>query len=241
MADAIDTVAKKFPDTKFAIIDCSIRRPQGQADERPRPPLQRAGGGLPRRLPRRAASRSARRGASRRSAPSAARRSRRSTTTSPATRPARRRRAGHQDPERATRRTSSTRQVQGDRAEPDRARAPTSSSRSPAAAASARSTRRRRRASGASASTPTRRYLGPHILTSALKKVDVAVFTRSSRPGRHVQGRHGHVFDLEERRRRHRQDQLARCPRLDRRAGCKQDPASRSRRARSRASPTRVK
>ena len=34
----------------------------------------------------------------------------------------------------------------------------------------------RSRTSGASASTPTRRYLGAHILTSALKRVDVAVF-----------------------------------------------------------------
>ncbi len=34
-------------------------------------------------------------------------------------------------------------------------------------------------------------YLGPHILTSALKKVDVAVFDAiKTRPGRQVQGRH---------------------------------------------------
>ena len=51
-------------------------------------------------------------------------------------------------------------QVQGARAEPDRAGSRRSSSRRPAAAASARSRLRRRRASGASASTPTRAYLG---------------------------------------------------------------------------------
>ena len=44
--------AKKFPDTKFAIIDVVAGGAEGQADERRGPPLQGAAGGLPRRLPR---------------------------------------------------------------------------------------------------------------------------------------------------------------------------------------------
>ena len=40
-----------------------------------------------------------------------------------------------------------------------------------------RSRPRRRARAGASASTPIRRYLGNHILTSAQKKVDVGVFS----------------------------------------------------------------
>ena len=49
MGDSTAAVAKKFPKTKFAIIDVNARRPEGQAEERPRHRLRRAGGGLPRR------------------------------------------------------------------------------------------------------------------------------------------------------------------------------------------------
>ena len=86
MADAMNTVATKFPDTKFAIIDVDATTPQGQADER-RPACSS-------RSRRRATSSATwpactpRTTTATRSARSAARRSRRSTTTSPATRPA---------------------------------------------------------------------------------------------------------------------------------------------------------
>ena len=67
-------------------------------------------------------------------------------------------------------------EVQGDRAEPDRRRVGRRLRRSPAAAASAHSMRRRARTSGGSASTPTSRSSVRTILTSATKKVDRAVF-----------------------------------------------------------------
>ena len=53
MADALDTVAKQFPDINFAIIDFDQSLDEVETQERPRPALQGAGGGLPRRLPRR--------------------------------------------------------------------------------------------------------------------------------------------------------------------------------------------
>ena len=77
MADATNTVATKVPNANFAIIDFSADRPEGQAQERPGPALQGAGGGLSRRLPRRRCGR--RTTTPRRSRPSAARRSRRWT------------------------------------------------------------------------------------------------------------------------------------------------------------------
>ncbi len=46
-------MAKKFPDTKFAIVDFPCGCPEGQAEERARHHLRRAGGGLPRRRRRR--------------------------------------------------------------------------------------------------------------------------------------------------------------------------------------------
>ena len=139
---------------------------------------------------------------------------------------------GHQDAQRLLAGLRRPGEVQGDRARPDRARARRSSSRSPASAASARSTRPRRRACRASASTPTRRYLGDQVMTSALKKIDEAVFDDGQGgPGRHVQGRHRHGLRPEERRRRHRQDQ--RRGREVRRPG-RRGPGSRSSRARSR-------
>ena len=52
---AVGQVAKKFPNTKFAIIDDSHEREGAQgAQERRGHPLQGVGGRLPRRLPRRA-------------------------------------------------------------------------------------------------------------------------------------------------------------------------------------------
>ena len=54
-------------------------------------------------------------------------------------------------------------------------------------------------------------YLGAHILTSAQKKVDVAVFdTVKAAPGRHVQGRRRPDLRRQVRRRRPRQDQRRR-------------------------------
>ena len=120
-------------------------------------------------------------------------------------------RPGHQDAERLLAGLRRPGQVQGDRAQPDRARAPRSSSRSPASAASARSTPPRRRACRASASTPTRATSAPHILTSAQKKVDVAVFNaiKSVQDGQFKGGK-----DVDQRasqrRRRLRQDRRRR-------------------------------
>ena len=149
-------------------------RHEEQAHERRGPAVQGAGGRLPRRLP----GRPLRQGQQhqRPSAASAARRSRRSTTTSRATRPAPRRPTRASRRSTATRRTSSIRRSARSSRSTRSPRARRSSSRSPASAASARSTRPRRRASRASASTPTRPTSAPHVLTSALKKVDVAVF-----------------------------------------------------------------
>ena len=159
---------------KFAIIDSSRGGHEEQAQERRGPAVQRAGGRLPRRLPVRACT--PRTTTSRRSAASAGRRSRRSTTTSRASRPAPRRPTRASRRSTATPRTSSTRRSARRSRSTRSPRARRSSSRSPASAASASSTRPRRRASRASASTPTRPTSGPQVFTSALKKVDVAVF-----------------------------------------------------------------
>ena len=87
---AMETVAKQYPKTHFAIVDVA-NADEGQPEERRGSPLQGAGGRLPRRLRRRARREGARRhgrldGRRRRS-------SRRSTATSRATRRARRRRS----------------------------------------------------------------------------------------------------------------------------------------------------
>ena len=66
--------------------------------------------------------------------------------------------------------------MQGAGAEPDRARLATSSSRSRAAAASARSTRRASANVWGIGVDADQSFLGPHILTSAQKGVDSAVF-----------------------------------------------------------------
>ena len=81
-------VAKQFPKTHFAIVDVS-NADEGGLKNVAGPPLQGAGGRLPRRLRRRARRQGS--AAARRSRPSAARSSRRSTATSRASRPARRR------------------------------------------------------------------------------------------------------------------------------------------------------
>ncbi len=75
----------------------------------------------------------------------------------------------------------------------------TSSSRSRAAAASARSTQRRRRASGAIGVDADQGFLGPHILTSALKGVDTAVFLsiKDAKDG-HFKGGQDAVYGLEQ-------------------------------------------
>ena len=52
MGEATATVAGKFPDNNFAIVDFPAVGPEGQAAERRGPALQGAGGRLPRRLPR---------------------------------------------------------------------------------------------------------------------------------------------------------------------------------------------
>ena len=72
-------------------------------------------------------------------------------------------------------------EVQGDRAEPDRGRARMSSSRPPAAAASAPSRRRSEKGVWGIGVDTDQAFLGPLVLTSATKKVDLGVFTRRSR------------------------------------------------------------
>ena len=133
------------------------------------------------------------------------------TTTSRATSRAPRR------PTRGSRCSSTTRttrllrpgEVQGDRARPDRAglagRLPGRRRLRP---------RRARRgegeeASGASASTPTSCYLGPHILTSALKRVDTAVMDLTRLASKAASSKTAARLRLQpqERRRRRRQDQ----------------------------------
>ncbi len=54
MSDAVNTVAKQFPDTNFAIIDFPQAGSEGQAGQRARPAVQGERGRLSRRLPRRA-------------------------------------------------------------------------------------------------------------------------------------------------------------------------------------------
>ena len=155
MADSINTVAKQFPDTNFAIIDFPQAGLEGQARQRARPALQGERGRLPRRLPRRAG----RQGEGRRPGDLLGRR-----PEDPAGRRLHRRLPGRREGGRArasrrstaTRRTSSTRRSARRSRSTRSRRARRSSSRSPASAASARSTRPRRRACSASASTPTR-------------------------------------------------------------------------------------
>ena len=141
--DAIATTAKKYPDTKFAIVDVDQASLKGKPAERGRPALPRAGG----RATSSATSRLSRRSApaATRSAPSVASRSRPSTATSRGTRRARMRPCPGSRSSGATRRTGTTRRSarswRSTRSRPAR----TSSSRSPAAAASVRS---RRKAAG---------------------------------------------------------------------------------------------
>ena len=69
-------------------------------------------------------------------------------------------------------------EVQGEGAEPDRRRARWSSSRSPASAASVSSTQRTEKKVFGIGVDADQGYLGPQVMTSALKKVDVAGLLR---------------------------------------------------------------
>ena len=135
MAEAMDTVASKFPDTKFAIIDVNAGGAQEQAHERRGPGLQGAGGGLPRRLHGGPLRQGQRRHDDR------LRRRPEDPAGGPLHRrlPGRRegRQPGHQDASTATRRTSSTRRSARSSRSTRSSRARRSSSRSRASAASA--------------------------------------------------------------------------------------------------------
>ena len=189
MADAVETVAKKFPDANFAIIDYPQADAEGQAGERARAALQGAGGRLPRRLPRRVVRQEGRH--RRRSPRSAARRSRRSTATSPGYQAgAEGGQPGHQDAERLLAGLRRPGEVQGDRARPDRPRLGRRLPGGRAVRPRRAGRRRRRRASSGSASTPTRATSATTSSPRAEKKVDVAVFeTIKAVAGRHVHGR----------------------------------------------------
>ena len=135
-------MAKKFPDTNFAITDYPVeaapfadKKGKLALHERRGPDLRGERGRLPRRCPRRAQGGGG--SARRRSAPSAASRSRRSTSGSRATSSARRWPCRARRCSSATRRTSSppTSARRSPRTRSPRARR--CSSRSPAAAASA--------------------------------------------------------------------------------------------------------
>ena len=190
-------VAKQFPKTHFAIVDVS-NADEGNAEERRGPALQGAGGRLPRRL----------RGRARREGATAARRSRRvggqkqppvdryiagyqagAKAAFPGVQDAQRLLAGLREPG----------EVQGGRAQPDRRRLGSSSSRSRAAAASARSTPRRTKSVWGIGVDADQGFLGPHILTSALKGVDTAVFLsiKDAKDG-HFKGGQDAVYGLEQ-------------------------------------------
>ena len=181
----------------FAIIDVDQSGPEAQAGQRRRADLQGAGGRLPRRLPGRA-------GREARAGPdvigsvggfkeppvdrfiagyqAGARR------PSPAIEVAERLLAGLGRPG----------QVQGARAQPDRRRVAASSSRSRAGAGSALSTRAKEKVWGIGVDAD-QAFLGPHVLTSAQKKVDAAVFPtiESVQDGSFEGGRNA-VFGLKE-------------------------------------------
>ena len=99
-------------------------------------------------------------------------------------------------------------EVQGDRAQPDRARLARSSSRSPVAAASGRSTLPSRRSVWAIGVDADQGFFGPHVLTSATKDVRGRRLRRDHRvpeePGS-LEDRLQRQLHREERRRRVRQ------------------------------------
>ena len=146
MAEATETVANAFPDTKFAIIDSSQAAMKCKPKNVAGPALQGERGRLPRRLP----GRPVRQGQGRRhdlrgrrpEDPAGRRLHRRLPGRRQGGQP------GHQDAQRLLAGLRRPGEVQGAGAQPDRARARRSSSRSPASAASARSTPPSRRASG---------------------------------------------------------------------------------------------
>ena len=126
--------------------------------------------------------------ASRRSAPSAGSRSRRSTASSPGTRRARKAAApGMSRCCARTRRTGTTRRsARSSRSTRSRV-APGSSSRSPADAVSVCSPPRRTSVIWGIGVDADQSFLGPQVLTSALKGVDQAVYPDDQGgPGRHV-------------------------------------------------------
>ena len=160
MADAIDTVAKKFPNTKFAIIDVDATGAEGQAHQRRGPALQGAAVRLPRRLPGRAVRQGQQRHA----------RSRRvgGQKIPPVDHYIAGYQAGAKAANPAIKTLNAYSQDFVDQAKCKEialnqiaAGLRASSSRSRASAASARSTRPRRRACRASASTPTRPTSAP--------------------------------------------------------------------------------
>ena len=182
MAEAVETVAGEVPGHEVR----GHRRQRGghevQAQERRGPAVQGGRGGLPRRLRGRPLRQG--RGRRTRSAPSAARRSRRSTPTSPATRPAPRRPSRRSRRSTGTRRTSSTR------------RSARSSALNQIAEGSvvvfqvagqcglgALDAAKEKSVQGIGVDAD-QGYLGDHIMTSAQKKVDVAVDRPRSRASR---------------------------------------------------------
>ena len=167
--------------TKFAIIDNSgVAGPQGQADERPRPALQGAGGRLSGRLPRRAAveERPEQRGRDR-----GGRR-----PEDPAGRPVHRRLLpgreegvpGGEGRAQLLPGLHRPGEVQGAGAQPHRQRRDRSSSRSPGGCGlGALSAAKEKNVFGIGVDAD-QWYLGNHVLTSATKKVDVAVYSTIS-------------------------------------------------------------
>ena len=235
MADAIDTVATKFPNTKFAIIDYVAAGAEEQAHERRGPALQGAGGRLPRRLPGRACT--PRTTAARRSAASAARRSRRSTTTSPASRPAPRR------PNPSIKTLNGYSQDFVDQAKCKEIALNQIAKGSKVVfqvagecGLGALDAAKEKSMQGIGVDAD-QAYLGPQIMTSRSKKVDVAVFNaiKAVQDGT-FKGGADVIVEPQDGRRRHRQDQRGRRRSTPTRSS---RSSSRSLAARSRTSRTR--
>ena len=239
MAEAVETVAKQFPDTNFAIIDFSQAALKGKPDERARACCSRR---------TRPATSSAtwpaliRQGQGRRPGDLLGRR-----PEDPAGRrlhrrlPGRRQggEPGHQDAQRLLAGLRRPGEVQGDRAQPDRARARRSSSRSPASAASARSTPPRRRACwgiGVDADQALPRRAHPDHGAEEGRRGRVRRPSRRSRTARSRAARTT-IFDLEERRRRARQDATPTAAEVRRRRSRRSQRADQGRRDRPTSRP----
>ena len=228
MAEAMNTVAAKFPDTKFAIIDVDATALESKPTNVAGAAVQGAGGGLPRRLHGRPLPQGQRR------------RHRRlgRRPEDPAGRPLHRRLPGGREG-----------------GQPGRRRSPTATRRSSIDPAPCKELALNQIAEGAKVVFQVaggcglgaldaakeksvqgigvdadQAYLGDHIMTSALKKVDVAVFDAiKARPGRHVQGRRQHDLRRQVGRRGHRRDQRGRGQvrrRRSRRSRTRSPPAS---------------